>query len=232
MKKLILTTAVAMLLLMPGCYSPAVGGGAKSPPPAPSTNAYSYTLPDTTRPVVPAFTPPLEPMHSVWYTPANNDALSRNSLPMFPAKIVIDNVRAGVTVDTATQSQTNPDNPDYYTRSGEPLTVNIHNPRDKPVIISVTYSPCDRVTDDADTGLLYQPAARIVANWVQIADDKVVIPARSIAHVPVRLSVPGNLSGIDLPDRWEFRISIIETTQKGMFQTETLQRWLVSMRKS
>lgn len=30
--------------------------------------------------------------------------------------------------------------------------------------------------------------------------------------------------------KWEFWISVIDTTQKGMVQTELATRWLVSMR--
>lgn len=166
-----------------------------------------------------------------WITSATNQAQDIKSLPMYPAKIVLGNIRAGVIVDTLTQTEVNADYPDYISKAGDPVTVNIHNPSWGGVAIGLTYEIMTGLTNDSDTGIEYSPAPKIVQNWVNISVDRMLIPPNSIAHIPIRLVIPKDIGNIKLPVHWEFRIRVKNIDQIGMFQTETLQRWLITMKQ-
>ncbi len=171
----------------------------------------------------------IEPIAKVWFTSSNMSGVNEDVLPMYPAKVKIGNLHEGSVVDTLIKTEIDKDRPDYALNSGDPIGINIHNPSSDIVVVDLTLENINQVATDADTSLEYSPAPFFCLSWVKLSSSIVSIPPYSIAHVPIKLTVPKNISGLIIPNKWEFRIRAAkETTDK--YTTDTLQRWLISMR--
>lgn len=95
---------------------------------------------------------------------------------------------------------------------------------DMTVFISVEIP--EKNTIDADTMLEYSPAPENAQKLIVVAQNgEITIPATTVLHLPVRLTVPKNYN---LPNRWEIDIKVSEG---GGFVTRGyIQRYLVTMR--
>lgn len=111
---------------------------------------------------------------------------------------------------------------DFYpgARAEYPLT--IHNGEDTPCSFEVKYREPDHVA----TG--YVKAPGVVQEWVTIADPAPVLSPKETRDILIWLEMPADA---DSPaPKWEFWISVKDTTQTGMIQTELCTRWLITMK--
>lgn len=105
-------------------------------------------------------------------------------------------------------------------RAEYPLT--IHNGNDTATGFSVRYRYPDHVGEE------YVKPPPETQEWVIIADPAPVLMPRETRDILIVLEMPAG-SAVFAP-KWEFWVSIMDTTQEGMVQTELATRWLVSMR--
>jgi hypothetical protein len=98
----------------------------------------------------------------------------------------------------------------------------VHNGKDSAASFLVAY----RYPDSVGEG--YVKPAKEVQDWVIIADPTPVIAPKETREILVVLEMPED-AAVFAP-KWEFWISVKDTTQTGMVQTELCSRWLVSMR--
>lgn len=99
-------------------------------------------------------------------------------------------------------------------------------------ILTITY-PClatyevkYRHPDHVEEG--YVKPTEEVKDWVIIADPTPVLMPRETRGILVVLAMPEDAAVFAFD--WEFWISVKDTTQEGMVQTELCTRWLVTMR--
>jgi hypothetical protein len=110
----------------------------------------------------------------------------------------------------------------YYPGGRASWPITIYNGKDKEALFTVSY----REPDYTEEG--FQKAPPEARDWIIVADSTPIIPPKEKKEVLITLMVPENITG--LPDRWEFWISIMDTTQSGLVVTELGSRWLVTMR--
>ena len=105
-------------------------------------------------------------------------------------------------------------------RAEYPLLV--HNGKDTAASFSVGYRYPDHVGEGYTKPLLE------AQDWVIIADATPVLLPKETREILIVLAMPGD-AAVFAP-KWEFWISVKDTEQVGMVQTELCSRWLVSMR--
>ena len=110
----------------------------------------------------------------------------------------------------------------YYPGGRAEYPISIHNGKDTVCSFAVTYRSPDRVAEG------YSNPAPEAKDWILIADTTPILMPRETREVLVVLAMPQDVVVAD--KNWEFWISVKDTTQKGMIQTELCVRWLVSMR--
>lgn len=167
----------------------------------------------------------------VWFTDVTQTYSDTVPFQVFPVKIKISGLIGGWLQDTW-PIPGNPvkDYPDYKWKEGEPMAIAIHNKHDTEVTYRLTYLPTTENKIDGDTGQIYEPTPKEAADWVILSQNEVVIPANTIAHVPVAIITPKNISKTT-PDKWEFDVQIDDESQSGMIITNADVRFLVTMGK-
>lgn len=110
----------------------------------------------------------------------------------------------------------------FYPGARAEWDITIHNGEDTTTEFSVSY----RVPDYVAEG--YEKAPDEVQDWVIIADPTPILAPKETRDILIVAELPEEVK--DLPPKWEFWISIIDVSQKGMVQTELASRWLVVMR--
>lgn len=98
----------------------------------------------------------------------------------------------------------------------------VHNGNDYNATFEVKY----RYPDSVEEG--YVEPTTEVQDWVIIAEPTPVLAAHETRDILIVLEMPSDAQAPG--DRWEFWISVKDTTQTGMIQTELCCRWLVTMR--
>ena len=98
----------------------------------------------------------------------------------------------------------------------------VHNGNDTAASFLVAYRYPDHVADG------YAKPTAEVQDWVIIADPTPVIAPKETREILIVLAMPED-AAVFAP-KWEFWISVKDTTQKGMVVTELCSRWLVVMR--
>ena len=98
----------------------------------------------------------------------------------------------------------------------------VHNGKDTPASFLVTYRYPNHVADG------YVKPIEEVQNWVIIADSTPVIAPKETREILIVLAMPKD--AVVFAPKWEFWVSVKDTTQKGMVQTELASRWLIVMR--
>ena len=118
----------------------------------------------------------------------------------------------------------------YYAGAQAEAMLPIHNQGNQDAQVNIIVEPPPKQTrvirSDGSLDYDYQVAPSQVVEWVTIEDSKPIIPANSIKEVLVILKVP---KGTQLPDKWEFRVTVIPMGQ-GTTETAVSQRWLIKMR--
>jgi hypothetical protein len=89
-----------------------------------------------------------------------------------------------------------------------------------------TRTPTTSLQSDGRTLLSYIWMPETV-KWIDFNSGRVPIPAGSAVDVVVGMETPSSLK--DLPDRWEYRVQVLDANQ-GMVRTATGIRFLVTMR--
>ena len=110
----------------------------------------------------------------------------------------------------------------FYPGARAEYPITIHNGADTKTSFSVTY----RYPDHVGEGYVKPPLE--VQDWVIIADSTPVLMPKETRDILVVLEMPKD-SKVFAP-KWEFWISVIDTSQVGMVVTELCSRWLVAMR--
>ena len=98
----------------------------------------------------------------------------------------------------------------------------VHNGKDTAASFAITYRYPDHVGEG------YVKPMPEAQNWVIIADPTPVIAPKATKSILVALEMPED-AAVFAP-KWEFWISVKDTTQTGMVVTELCSRWLVVMR--
>jgi len=98
----------------------------------------------------------------------------------------------------------------------------VHNGNDAVASFEVVYRYPDHVGED------YVKPTKEVQDWVIIADTTPVIAPKETKEILIVLAMPKD-AAVFAP-KWEFWISVKDTTQSGMVQTELCSRWLINMR--
>lgn len=130
----------------------------------------------------------------------------KDTLAVYPPKVKVGNIGAGGHVDG--------------------VTLFIENGYDDSVIVNISLTCKEHVTNDADTGLEYYPAPDNYQRYVRIKEGKIEITAHSICSVPIELTMPKDVS--KFPERWEFDVQVARG--QGFVSTALIQRWLITMR--
>ena len=168
----------------------------------------AYTPPDTSTPTTPIDNTPDTPTVPTDNTPSDPATIFDNPPPenvtwISPGKVNISNFYPGATAE---------------------YPVTIHNGNDVPTSFSVTY----RHPDNVATGYVKPPTE--VQDWVIVADETPVLAPRETREILVTLTMPDG--AIIFADKWEFWVSITDTTQVGQVKAAMAIRWLVEMRSS
>jgi len=98
----------------------------------------------------------------------------------------------------------------------------VHNGNDTGASFLIAY----RYPDHVEEGYI-KPTPE-VQDWVIITDPTPVLAPYETRGILVVLAMPEDAAAF--APKWEFWISVKDTTQTGMVQTELCSRWLVSMR--
>jgi len=110
----------------------------------------------------------------------------------------------------------------FYPGARAEYPITIHNGKDTATKFSVTYRYPDHVGED------YLKPTPEVQNWVIIADSTPVLIPKETRGILVVLAMPED--AISPGQKWEFWVSVMDTTQTGIIKTELCTRWLVDMR--
>jgi hypothetical protein len=110
----------------------------------------------------------------------------------------------------------------FYPGARAEWTLSVHNGKDTTASFLVAY----RYPDNVGEG--YVKPAKEVQDWVIIADPTPVLAPYETREILIVLEMPED-AAVFTP-KWEFWISVIDTTQTGMVKTELCSRWLVAMR--
>lgn len=98
----------------------------------------------------------------------------------------------------------------------------IHNGNNITASFAVTYRHPDHVGEG------YVKPPEEAQDWVIIVDTAPVLAPRETREILVVLAMPRD-AAVFAPE-WEFWVSVKDTTQIGMVQTELCCRWLITMR--
>lgn len=66
-------------------------------------------------------------------------------------------------------------------------------------------------------------------DWVIIADPTPVLMPKETRDILIAIEMPEG--AVNPASKWEFWVSVIDTTQTGTVRTELCSRWLVTMRR-
>lgn len=100
--------------------------------------------------------------------------------------------------------------------------LSIHNGNDWASTFAIAY----REPGHTNEGYIKAPLR--AQDWVIIADATPVLMPKETREVLVTLDMPED--AISPGPKWEFWISVADTTQTGMIITELCSRWLIQMR--
>jgi len=109
----------------------------------------------------------------------------------------------------------------FYPGARAEWDLSVHNGNDAVAEFAVAYREPDYTATD------YAAPPVGAQNWVIIADSSPVLMPYETREILIALDVPINAT--ITADKWEFWISVKETTQGGTIQTELCSRWLVAM---
>ena len=110
----------------------------------------------------------------------------------------------------------------FYPGGRAEYPITIHNGKDTTASFLVSYRYPDHVGEG------YVKPTPEAQDWVIIADSTPVLMPKETRDILVVLAIP-NGAKVFAP-KWEFWISVIDTTQVGTVRAELCSRWLVSMR--
>ncbi len=215
MRKLLVGLLVIGLLVVSGCTT--------YPPPTntpPIDNLETITPPidssDTTTPEIDLPDEPLPELPDE--IPAENVFIPEQPAPNQDEVIL--SQEPPINVTWISPGKVNIGN--FYPGARAEYYISIHNGGNTPATFSVTYRYPDHV------GEQYVKPPLEVQNWIIIADMTPVIAPKQTMDILIVLEMPED--AVIFAPKWEFWISVKDTTQSGMVQTELASRWLVSMR--
>lgn len=152
-------------------------------------------------PVEPPYTPPVSDGSTAVDNTTDWEKAHQDRTWISPGKVQIGNFHAGAQAEW-------------------PLT--IHNGNDYAASFATKY----RVPNKVEEGYAYAPIE--ARDWVIIADPTPVLMPKETREILITVAMP---NGAIAPNKWEFWISVKDTTQAGMVITELCSRWLVSHRQ-
>ena len=128
------------------------------------------------------------------------------NLLIYPPKVLIGNIGRNGHVDS--------------------VCLKIDNSFTENLTVFVTITTPERITNDADTGIEYQPAPAGFESYIAMPRGEICVLANSIYYLPVEITLPDNVSAF--PHWWEFNIKVAQG--EGIVTTALIQRWLITMR--
>ena len=110
----------------------------------------------------------------------------------------------------------------FYPGARAEWNVTIHNGKAEACPFTVSYRYPDHV------GVGYDNPPSEAKDWVIIADSNPILAAQETKDILIALDMP---KGAEVAsEKWEFWISVVDTSQQGTVVTELCTRWLVNMR--
>lgn len=110
----------------------------------------------------------------------------------------------------------------FYPGARAEWELSIHNGKDKEARFEVKY----RFPDHVGEG--YTKPTPETQDWVIIADSTPVLAPKETRNILIALDMPEN--AVSSSKKWEFWVSVRDTTQGGNIGIELCSRWLVAMR--
>lgn len=110
----------------------------------------------------------------------------------------------------------------YYPGGRAEYPIIVHNGKDTAASFTVSY----RYPDHVATG--YDKPPIEAQDWIVIADPTPVLAPKETKDILVVLAMPKDT--VIGSKKWEFWISTVDSTTKGMIVTELAIRWLIDMR--
>lgn len=110
----------------------------------------------------------------------------------------------------------------FYPGAQAEWFVKVHNGNDAETTFAVNY----RFPDHVGEG--YVKPTEEVQDWIIIADTTPLLAPFETRTISILLDMPEN--AIAPGNKWEFWISVIDTSQAGFVRTELCPRWLITMR--
>jgi len=110
----------------------------------------------------------------------------------------------------------------FYPGARAEWLLTVHNGNDYEAPFLIAYRQPDNV------GAGYEPAPAQSQDWVVITEPTPVLAPRETRDILVVLDMPAEAQAPE--PKWEFWISVKDTSQTGMVQVELSSRWLVTMK--
>lgn len=110
----------------------------------------------------------------------------------------------------------------FYPGARAEYPLSIHNGNDTATSFLVSYRYPDHVGEE------YVKPPPEAQDWIIIADATPILMPKETRDILVVLAMPKDANSP--APKWEFWISVVDTTQTGMVRTELCARWLIQMR--
>ncbi len=110
----------------------------------------------------------------------------------------------------------------FYPGARAEWLLTVHNGNDYEASFLIAYRQPDNV------GAGYEPAPAECRDWVIIVEPTPVLAPRETRDILIALDMPAEAQAPE--PKWEFWISVKDTSQTGMVQVELSSRWLVTMK--
>lgn len=158
----------------------------------------SLILAGCSSPMVESTEVEIEAEGNIYATPVDYSTTNKSSVGFSPGKYHIGNLRAGKQAD---------------------LPITIHNGSDEVCSLAIAY----RVPDFVDEGYATPPFG--ASDWLIVPEANLEVRPQEKRETILTIDIP---EGATTPDKWEFWISVKDTSQTGMVQTEGCLRIFVS----
>lgn len=113
------------------------------------------------------------------------------------------------------------------------LRISGFNPDDKRTL-TITYKYYalfnigPKIPEKAMVGFVKAPIE--TQDWIIITKPKIVMAPYETREIPISIEMPEDIKDGSFPPNWEFWISVIDASQKGVVNIELCSRWLIKMR--
>lgn len=110
----------------------------------------------------------------------------------------------------------------YYPGALAEWPLLVHNGSSNPAGFYIAYREPSYVAEGFSKTIFPTPS------WIVVSDPTPLLSANETRSILVTLKMP--VTAKNYPSRWEYWVSVIDTTRLGSIKTELCSRWLIVMR--